>query len=181
MWERNIYWLPLARTPTGDQTCNPGMRPDQEPNGQPFGLQNDPQPTEPHQSRLSSVFFLSFLVKWLFKLNLGIVGIQSYIGCMSFRCTIQWFDILIFYSVIDHPTNLSNHLSLCKLITILVTIFPFPLLPLLPPRSLPVTVFCFCFYFVHLFCFVLFCVLDPTLSETIWYLSFYAWLTSLSI
>ena len=28
--DRNIDWLPSLRTPTGDQTCSPGMCPDEE-------------------------------------------------------------------------------------------------------------------------------------------------------
>ena len=37
-------------SPSGDLACNPGMCPDWESNWQPFGLQYDAQPTEPHQS-----------------------------------------------------------------------------------------------------------------------------------
>ena len=35
---RNIDWLPLVYTSTGDQTCNPDMCPEWESNPQPFGL-----------------------------------------------------------------------------------------------------------------------------------------------
>ena len=35
--------------PTGDLACNPGMCPDWESNGQPFGSQAGTQSTEPHQ------------------------------------------------------------------------------------------------------------------------------------
>ena len=45
---RNIDWLPFVRVPGENQTCNPGLCPDQEPdwesNRQPFVLQNDAQP-----------------------------------------------------------------------------------------------------------------------------------------
>ena len=50
MCERNIDGLPLAGALAGDQTYNPGMCPDWELNWRPFGLQDDTQPTEPHQS-----------------------------------------------------------------------------------------------------------------------------------
>ena len=47
--ERNInVWLPLAHSPTGDLSQNPGMCPDWESNQRPFGLQADTQSTEPH-------------------------------------------------------------------------------------------------------------------------------------
>ena len=36
--ERNISQLPTACASAGDQTCNQGMCPDEEPNPQPFGL-----------------------------------------------------------------------------------------------------------------------------------------------
>ena len=41
MCGRNINWLPLAHTLTGDWACNPGMCPDQESNRWPFALQDD--------------------------------------------------------------------------------------------------------------------------------------------
>ena len=44
MWERNIYWLPLVHSTTGDWTCNLGMCPDQELNLWPFTLQDNAQP-----------------------------------------------------------------------------------------------------------------------------------------
>ena len=37
--ERNIDKLPVVCAPTGDQTLNLGMCPDQQSNPQPFGLQ----------------------------------------------------------------------------------------------------------------------------------------------
>ena len=39
---------------TRDKTHKPGMCPDVESNWGPFGLQDDAQPTEPHQSGLVS-------------------------------------------------------------------------------------------------------------------------------
>ena len=39
--------------PTGDLARNPGMCPDQKSDQQPFGLWDDAQPTEPHQSGLT--------------------------------------------------------------------------------------------------------------------------------
>ena len=38
MWDRNIYQLPLACVPTGDQTCNPVTCLDQRSNQWPFAL-----------------------------------------------------------------------------------------------------------------------------------------------
>ena len=55
--ERNIDQLPPIRTPTGDQTHNLGMCPDQESNPQAFGVQ-DSAPmhwaTQPGPSRRNS-------------------------------------------------------------------------------------------------------------------------------
>ena len=54
--ERNINAQELHRLvashmpTTGDLTGNPGMYPDLELNQQPFSLQDDVQPAEPHQS-----------------------------------------------------------------------------------------------------------------------------------
>ena len=46
----NISWLSLKCVPTrGDQTWNPGMCPVWELNPQPFGLQGDAPPPEPHR------------------------------------------------------------------------------------------------------------------------------------
>ena len=47
--DSNVYQLPLKCTPTEDRTHNLGMCPDQESNRQPFALQDDAQPTKPHQ------------------------------------------------------------------------------------------------------------------------------------
>ena len=55
--ERNIDQLPLIHAPTGDWTHNPGRCPDQEPNWRPIALQDDAQPTEPHQSEQSVLYF----------------------------------------------------------------------------------------------------------------------------
>ena len=51
-WKK--HQLHVSRTPPArDLACNPGMCPDQELNQQPFSLQDDAQPTEPHQSGLT--------------------------------------------------------------------------------------------------------------------------------
>ena len=50
MYKRYIDWLPLE-CPQLD--CNPGMGPDRELNWQPFGLWDNAQLTEPHQSGLT--------------------------------------------------------------------------------------------------------------------------------
>ena len=42
--------------PSGDLACNPGMCPDWELNGRPFGSQTGTQSTEPHQPGLEVVF-----------------------------------------------------------------------------------------------------------------------------
>ena len=58
--ETPIGCLPCA--PTGDQTCNPAMCPDQESNWRRLGLQVDSQPTEPHwEGRLLTFFKTNFL------------------------------------------------------------------------------------------------------------------------
>ena len=41
-------WIASCTRPAGNQTRNPGMRPDQETNLRLFSLQDDAQPTEPH-------------------------------------------------------------------------------------------------------------------------------------
>ena len=53
---RNINQLPPIRAPTGDQTFNPDMFPDQELNPRPFSLQDNAQPAEPRWARLTCVF-----------------------------------------------------------------------------------------------------------------------------
>ena len=55
MCERYIHRLPLARPPTGDLACNPGMCPYWELNQQPFGLQAGTQSTEPHRPGLKTL------------------------------------------------------------------------------------------------------------------------------
>ena len=44
-------------TPSQGLACNPGMCPDQELNQQPFGPWDNTQPTEPHESGLTTVTF----------------------------------------------------------------------------------------------------------------------------
>ena len=43
---RQIYWLPLTRTPTGNPACKQGLCPDWESNWRPFNSQAGPQSTE---------------------------------------------------------------------------------------------------------------------------------------
>ena len=50
MWKRNIYWLPLTCPNWRPSLQPPGMCSDRESNQWPFSLQNDAQPTEPHQA-----------------------------------------------------------------------------------------------------------------------------------
>ena len=65
--ERNIdvrgkHWsVASGLPPTGDLACNLGMCPDEELNWQPFVLQDDTQPTKPHQSGLG--WFISLKKK----------------------------------------------------------------------------------------------------------------------
>ena len=88
-WERNIDRLPPVHAPTrdwnpGDWAHNPGMCPDWELNPRLFGLQDNAQPTEPHQpgfflefyfsiypSRIPDSFgFSSYYISWLYFLAL---------------------------------------------------------------------------------------------------------------
>ena len=48
--------MPPACAQIGDQTCNPGMCPDQESNPQLCGLQDNAEPTEPHCPGLNNYF-----------------------------------------------------------------------------------------------------------------------------
>ena len=48
--------------PTGDLACNPGMCPDWELNGRPYGLQASAQFTEPNQSGLQTTFYNIFVL-----------------------------------------------------------------------------------------------------------------------
>ena len=62
--ERNINRLPLPppaplTPPTGGLAYNPDMCSDWELNQRPFSLWEDAHPTEPHQSGLSSCFYIS--------------------------------------------------------------------------------------------------------------------------
>ena len=101
---------------------------------------------------LNILKFLPNFLKTYFLLS--VVGIQSYIGYISSRCTIEWFDIFMPYNVISPLILVINHLSPCKLTIILLTIFPFPLLPkssslpsvTIPLVSVSVSLFLFCFY-----------------------------------
>ena len=51
---RNIDRLFFIHAPGGERTRHPGMCPNWGSNQQPFALQNNAQPTEPHQSGLAS-------------------------------------------------------------------------------------------------------------------------------
>ena len=59
--ERNTNQLSLAHTPSWNQTPQPGhvpgICPDQESNWQPFVVQDNAQPTEPHRSGQNSGYF----------------------------------------------------------------------------------------------------------------------------
>ena len=48
-------------SPAKDLACNPGMCPDWEENQQPFGLWNNAQPTESHQSGLYTYVLSSII------------------------------------------------------------------------------------------------------------------------
>ena len=53
---QNIDWLLLACPQLqGDVACYPDKCPDQESNQRPFGLQDDTQSTEPHQSGQNAI------------------------------------------------------------------------------------------------------------------------------
>ena len=55
--ERNIHvWLSLVHTLNWDQTCSPGLCPDQGSNLRPLALGDNTHPTEPHQSGHTVVF-----------------------------------------------------------------------------------------------------------------------------
>ena len=59
--ERVISWLPVAPTPTEDQTRNSGVFPSQESNLQPFALWDDTQLTEHTSQGFSFCLPFSFL------------------------------------------------------------------------------------------------------------------------
>ena len=54
----------LHTPPHGDLASNPGMCPDQESNLRPFTLQNDVQPTEPHQSGQEVYYLQNISIIW---------------------------------------------------------------------------------------------------------------------
>ena len=54
--EKNIVQLPLIRAPTGDQTRNPGMHPDQKLNQWPFALRGGTKRTKPWWPGLAQLF-----------------------------------------------------------------------------------------------------------------------------
>ena len=55
MWGEK-HWLLCPCIPTMDQTHKPGMCPDLKLNLQPFTLQDDAQPTDPHRSGMYMCF-----------------------------------------------------------------------------------------------------------------------------
>ena len=62
MWEMHPSISCLFNTPTRDLACNPGLCPDWESNWQPFDLQDNAQPNEPHQSELTLLVSLYLLI-----------------------------------------------------------------------------------------------------------------------
>ena len=64
---RNIDRLPLVHAPTGDQTCNLGMCPDQELNLQPSSLQDDAPTNWARPTRMWVYFLYQKIseIKWL--------------------------------------------------------------------------------------------------------------------
>ena len=107
--ERETSISCLSHVPDRNQTRNPGMRPDQESNQQPFNLQDDTQPTEPHLSGVSVFFIIATLVgvKWhltgvLFILPWWLMMV-TFISCVYFaihvpssgKCLISSFACLV--------------------------------------------------------------------------------------
>ena len=56
IYKRNIDQGGILHVPRLEPNCNPGMCPDWESNLQPFSLQDNAQPMEPHQSNQSPSF-----------------------------------------------------------------------------------------------------------------------------
>ena len=73
--EKNISWLPLIGSSTGDQTHNPGMCPNRVSNPQPFGIGDD-APTEPHWPGLLNVLLMQI---WVFEFS----GIHVHISKLA--------------------------------------------------------------------------------------------------
>ena len=64
--EKHQCVIASCTPPTGDLACNPGVCPDWASNQQPFGLQADPQSTEPHQPGLPFFSFFDLPTRSLF-------------------------------------------------------------------------------------------------------------------
>ena len=64
----------LSLTPKGDQSCSP----DWDSNWRPFGLQDDSQPTESHQSGVENTFLKNFTSQLFLMLSLSfnLVGVN---------------------------------------------------------------------------------------------------------
>ena len=58
--ERNINQLSSTGAPARDWTWNTGVRPDWELNRRPFSLQDNTEPTEPHQPGFPRTFYPKF-------------------------------------------------------------------------------------------------------------------------
>ena len=59
MYERYVYWLPLAGSPAGDLALNPGMCPVWKLNQRPISSQDGAQSAEPQQPGLLRVLLSS--------------------------------------------------------------------------------------------------------------------------
>ena len=62
VWEKHES-VASSTHPTGVLACNSGVCPDRESNKWPFNLQDDAQPTEPHQSGQLSLTFVNQIIR----------------------------------------------------------------------------------------------------------------------
>ena len=62
MQEKDFDLVPLTCIPTRGRTHTPGMCPDRESNQRPFRLQDNTQPTEPHQWLILNKIFIKRLL-----------------------------------------------------------------------------------------------------------------------
>ena len=86
MWERNINWLPLLHTLTGDGICNLDMFPNQESNPWPFGVQDDTSTNWATPARA-----IIMLISWNFSC-LNFSKIPNYISQHFHRIFENHFD-----------------------------------------------------------------------------------------